>query len=79
MQNKEINDATFNQSWDSFGKFISSKLRQGRGVKVPGFGVFTFSAPFVRLNVTQNMIKIIFFRALQIQKLGIKETENQSS
>lgn len=54
MQLKGLTEETFNLIWDSFGKYLSTKLRQGRGVKVPGLGIFTFSASNVNLKVSFN-------------------------
>ena len=57
-QTNEINDATINIVWDNLGKYISRSLRNGRGVVIPKFGTFTFSAPLVSLRgVTNPMIR----------------------
>ena len=61
MQLKGVTSQSINLAWDSFGKFISNKLRQGRGVKVPKFGTFTFSAPFVSLNVKKKYFFLQIF------------------
>ena len=53
-QAPEITDALINIVWDSLGKYISRLLRQGRGVNIPRFGIFTFSAPVVRLSGVTN-------------------------
>lgn len=53
-QAPEINNSVINIVWDSLGKYISRSLRNGRGVLIPKFGVFTFSAPIVRLSGVTN-------------------------
>lgn len=57
-QQSEVNDATVNIVWDNLGKYISRTLRNGRGIFIPKFGTFTFSAPLVTLNgVTNPMMR----------------------
>nr|QBH22546.1 EF hand family protein [Philasterides dicentrarchi] len=40
--------------WGAFGLFISRQMRMGRGVTIPHFGTFTFSAPEVLLDGVTN-------------------------
>ena len=48
---REAGEESFHRVWDSLGKHISTKMRQGRGVIVPGFGEFAFTAANVNLEV----------------------------
>ena len=53
-QNPDINEESINIVWDSLGKYLSKSLRNGRGVVVPKFGQFTFTAPMVTLDGVTN-------------------------
>jgi len=33
------------------GAYVARNLKSGRAITVPGFGVITFGAPFVKLDV----------------------------
>ena len=43
------------------GVYLSRQLRMGRGVTIPKFGIFTFSAPEIKLNVIYSLILFILF------------------
>ncbi|KAL4466773.1 hypothetical protein ABPG74_010370 [Tetrahymena malaccensis] len=49
-----LTDETVNSVWGSFGLYISKQLRSGRSVKIPHFGVFTFTNPDVTLPGVTN-------------------------
>ena len=49
-----INETSLNIVWDSLGKYLSRNLRNGRGIIIPKFGTFTFSAPVVTLDGVTN-------------------------
>lgn len=53
-QNSDINETSLNIVWDSLGKYLSRNLRNGRGVIIPKFGTFTFTAPVVNLDGVTN-------------------------
>ena len=38
--------------WEAFGAYVSRVMRNGKGVWVPRFGIFTFSAMNVDLAVS---------------------------
>ena len=40
--------------WDAFGSFVSKSLKNGKGVWVPKFGNFTFTAVNVDLAGSTN-------------------------
>lgn len=40
--------------WDAFGSYLAKVMRNGRGVWVPKFGIFTFSAMNVDLAGSTN-------------------------
>jgi len=42
--------------WDAFGQYVSRSMKNGRGVWVPKFGIFTFSAMDVDLAVSYFQI-----------------------
>ena len=42
--------------WDAFGQYIARSMKNGRGVAVPKFGIFTFSAMDVDLAVSYSFI-----------------------
>ena len=51
--------------WEAFGSYIAKTMRGGRGIWVPKFGIFTFSAMNVDLAVStsnKSVITFIFFR-----------------
>jgi hypothetical protein len=49
--------------WNALGLYISRNLRMGRGVNIPKFGIFTFTAPEVRLKVF-----LLVFRELPMKE-----------
>lgn len=60
-QTAEVTDGVVAQTWECFGRlrtdagrYLASQIRQGRGVIVPKFGSFTFSAPKVNLTGVTN-------------------------
>ena len=46
-----LDEHTVNSIWRAFGSYVAKQLRNGKGVCVPKFGNFTFSAPNVDLAV----------------------------
>lgn len=40
--------------WSAFGLYILRQMSMGRGIAVPKFGIFTFSAPDVILEGVTN-------------------------
>jgi hypothetical protein len=54
-----MDEQTVNSIWKGFGSYIAKQLRNGKGVSVPKFGNFTFSATNVDLAV-------IIFQILQL-------------
>jgi hypothetical protein len=38
--------------WDAFGSYVARVMKTGKGVAVPKFGIFTFSAMNVDLAVS---------------------------
>jgi hypothetical protein len=75
MQNMALDEKTVNQIWKGFGSYIAKQLRNGKGVGVPKFGNFTFTATDVDLAV----IFYLTYRAQQILKLVISSSENPFS
>jgi hypothetical protein len=51
LEGKKINSDVIASSWDAFGNYIARQLRFGKGVSIPKFGNFTFSAVDVNLAV----------------------------
>lgn len=49
-----IDDEVIGSVWGSFGLYISRQMRMGRGIIIPNFGTFTFSAPNVLLDGVTN-------------------------
>jgi hypothetical protein len=49
-----MDEKTVNIVWKAFGSYIAKQLRNGKGVSVPRFGNFTFSAVDVDLAGTTN-------------------------
>jgi hypothetical protein len=43
--------------WEAFGSYIAKTMRGGRGIWVPKFGIFTFSAMNVDLAVSYKTQK----------------------
>ena len=54
LQSSYLDETTVNSIWKAFGSYISRQLRNGKGVSVPKFGNFTFSATHVDLAGTTN-------------------------
>ena len=53
-QRPDVTEESLNIVWDSLGKYLSRNMRNGRGVIIPKFGQFTFTAPVVTLNGVTN-------------------------
>ena len=53
-QRSDVNEEALNIVWDSLGKYLSRNMRNGRGVIIPKFGQFTFTAPIVTLDGVTN-------------------------
>jgi len=49
-----IDDAKVRNVWRAFGSYIAKQLTNGKGVDVPRFGQFTFTAAEVNLQGTTN-------------------------
>lgn len=49
--------------------YISRNLRMGRAIQVPGFGVFTLTAPEVQLEVKKSV-----FNRLKLKLFQLKDT-----
>ena len=47
-----LDEKTVSAIWQGFGSYIAKQLRNGKGVSVPRFGNFTFSATLVDLAVS---------------------------
>eukprot|EP00825_Cyclidium_porcatum_P030349 TRINITY_DN3217_c0_g1_i3.p1 TRINITY_DN3217_c0_g1~~TRINITY_DN3217_c0_g1_i3.p1 ORF type:complete len:298 (+),score=35.13 TRINITY_DN3217_c0_g1_i3:198-1091(+) len=62
-----FDDEDIRMAWNAFGLYISRQLRMGRGVIIPQFGVFSFSAPEVNLkgctnpNIRDKQLRIPIF------------------
>ncbi len=54
LQNSALDEATVNSIWRAFGSYTSRQMRNGKGIIVPKFGHFTFSAAKVDLAGTTN-------------------------
>ena len=55
--------------WDAFGAYVAKVMRNGKGVWVPRFGIFTFSAMNVDLAVSYcYKIRLILFCFLGIDE-----------
>jgi hypothetical protein len=52
----------------ALGLYINKQMRSGKGVWIPKFGHFTFTAANIDLSVSKTFLKIIInvLRALQI-------------
>jgi hypothetical protein len=50
-----MDEQTVNSIWKGFGSYIAKQLRNGKGVFVPRFGNFTFSAANVDLAVIHSL------------------------
>jgi len=40
-----LSDKNVNDAWTAFGTIVARALRCGRAVKVPNFGIFTYTFP----------------------------------
>ena len=69
-----LDEQTVKIIWKGFGSYIAKQLRNGKGVIVPRFGHFTFSAPNVDLAVN-HILGLILIRARQIQEKEINRLE----
>lgn len=50
-QTESLDERTVTSIWNGLGQYISKQMRNGKGVSIPKFGNFTFSAPLVDLAV----------------------------
>ena len=48
-----VDEQSLRNIWRAFGSYIAKQLVSGKGVTVPRFGTFTFSAAEVNLTVSQ--------------------------
>ena len=55
---------------NALGLYIKKQMRSGKGVWIPKFGHFTFTAVNIDLSVSTTFLKVIIhvLRALQILK-----------
>jgi len=53
-QVQALDEKTVTSIWNGFGQFVAKQLRNGKGVSIPKFGNFTFSAAQVDLAGTTN-------------------------
>ena len=72
QQSTFLDEQTVKLIWKGFGSYVAKQLRNGKGVIVPKFGHFTFSAPNVDLAV-RYIWWLILIRAQQIL---VKETNS---
>ncbi|EGR32182.1 hypothetical protein IMG5_093060 [Ichthyophthirius multifiliis] len=54
QQGIQLDEDVLQKTWQSFGLYISRQMRMGRGIQIPHFGIFTFSAPDCNLNGVTN-------------------------
>ena len=40
-------------AWNSLGLYLSRQVRMGRAINIPKFGVITFAAPEIKLEVAK--------------------------
>lgn len=73
-----MDEKTVNSIWKGFGSYIAKQLRNGKGISVPKFGNFTFTAPLVDLAVSPQLV-FIFNRGQQTQEKEISKIEIQFS
>lgn len=52
----QIDDQTARTAWRAFGCYVAKQLINGKGVIVPRFGTFTFTAITVDLAVSFNAV-----------------------
>ena len=49
----DVDRNMLDSAWKGLGLYISRQVRMGRAVSVPKFGVITFAAPEIKLEVFQ--------------------------
>lgn len=49
-----MDEMTVNSIWKGFGSYVAKQMRNGKGISVPKFGNFTFTACNVDLAVRIN-------------------------
>lgn len=55
-----MDEKTVNSIWKGFGSYVAKQLRNGKGISVPKFGNFTFTAPIVDLAVIYRFNSFIY-------------------
>ena len=66
--------------WRALGSYVAKQLVSGKGVQIPRFGTFTFSAAEVNLTVSVSHVKTdLLCRELRIRRRVITRSESQSS